>query len=824
MKKLVLIVLFACMIVAVLPISSIIKIMPVKAYSGILPSAWASNPPVIDGIIDVATEWVMADKETFTIDGSYSGTLYVMNDATNLYLAVKIADDDFGTDASTRDIVMFYFDNDHDGTGPEIGDECLACISNSTYFDQFFQSPSYAWDDLNSGTDDGVVASSGDGIYNYFEVSHPLNSTDDAHDFSLAVGDTVGFMIQYVDNNTYVGNWPAGASPFMSPTDWHEIKIASSIYQGDLILSDNDVYTITGNFDINGSIIVKDNATLILKDAVVNFTQTTYHQFNLTLEEPSNGNPKLEVSNATLTSNNMFSIYLYGNSTISADKLSAYEDIFFYDESSGNITNSQGLLTIYSYQSSNLQFINSEFVQMRMHDSSVLLFSGSNATNFIEAYEDSNITVLNSRIRVFGTYNSAQATVSNSTLTYFNDQGSNYASTVNMTDSTITDELRSWGASQLIFSNCTIGFSDIDSQSIITFKDCWLNGTHTRSSAVVSIKNQCITNGSIIVEENSTLILEQAIVNFTQVDNWQLNITLSNPVDGNPKLQAVNTTITSNFRYSIDLFDNSSAFIQNCQFEALPGYYCWLFLWSSSFASIYDSTIYALSSFTTSGISIFNSSINNMNVYVLANASVYNSNIDSMNTYGDAVISAEDSSILAAQTFDNSQQLVSDSAINLIHARNETSIFLINSTCSDFTLENQSQVFVHWYLDTHVVDSLYNNVPSANVTAIFPNATRAESKLTDASGWARLTLMEKIMNATGDYAIGNYSLEAKYLTYSNTTTVNMTGNQQITLTLEDFVIPDFQSFLILSMFMMATLLVVMVHKRKLHHTKTSFDV
>jgi len=134
-----------------------------------------------------------------------------------------------------------------------------------------------------------------------------------------------------------------------------------------------------------------------------------------------------------------------------------------------------------------------------------------------------------------------------------------------------------------------------------------------------------------------------------------------------------------------------------------------------------------------------------------------------------------------------------------------------NSSYSYRGIEQSARVYVYWYLGVHVVDSINQDVPSANVTATYPNATVVESKLADANGWARLTLMEKMMNATGDYPVGNYTVEATYEIYSDATTVNMTENQQFTLTLADFVIPEFPSFLILPLFMIATLLAVIVY-------------
>jgi hypothetical protein len=50
----------------------------------------------------------------------------------------------------------------------------------------------------------------------------------------------------------------------------------------------------------------------------------------------------------------------------------------------------------------------------------------------------------------------------------------------------------------------------------------------------------------------------------------------------------------------------------------------------------------------------------------------------------------------------------------------------------------------------------------------------------------------------------------------------MNESKAMTLTLEGFVIPEFPSFLMLSIFAMATLLAVMTHKRKQHHTRTPY--
>ena len=337
---------------------------------------------------------------------------------------------------------------------------------------------------------------------------------------------------------------------------------------------------------------------------------------------------------------------------------------------------------------------------------------------------------------------------------------------------------------------------------------------------VYVIENQRFDiNGSIIVQENATLILKNAIIDFTQAEDWKFGVFLRDPSNGNPRLEVANTTITSNHKFSIKLYQNSSAIVHDCQLTALPGFYCWLWTFDSSTASFYNLTVYGLSSTSRSGVLIFNSTIVILNIYDPCVASSYNSTFDTANGYGSSLISIDKSAIRDVQAFDSTIFRISDSAIDgSIYGYNETAIWLTNSTYCDSATSNQSKVFECWYLDIHVIDSIGQNVPSANVTGINPNATIADSKLTDANGWARLTLMEKMMNATGEYPFGNYTVEATYETHSNSTTVNMTENREDTLTL-DFVVPEFPSFLVLPLFFIATLLAVIVYRKK--HAKIS---
>jgi hypothetical protein len=172
-------------------------------------------------------------------------------------------------------------------------------------------------------------------------------------------------------------------------------------------------------------------------------------------------------------------------------------------------------------------------------------------------------------------------------------------------------------------------------------------------------------------------------------------------------------------------------------------------------------------------------------------------------------------------SLDSSKVWIIDSAVGsnygVIYCWNSATIWLINASTYDSPIVNISDnaaIYVEWYLKVHVIDSIGQNVPFANVTAICHDTTVAESGLTDSNGQARLTLIEKVINATGSYSFGNYTVTVKYDLHTQQQSVNMTGNQEITIQLS-FIIPEFRLSLILPIFKMA-ISVAITYKRKNH--------
>ena len=194
--------------------------------AGVSFSAFNSVAPIIDGAIG-ETEWASAARLDF--DSSikhFKGTFYVMNDDTNLYTAVKIADNTL----TSRNIEIM-FDNNHNGV-IEAGEDAFQIGASTSPFDSFVETVSPDFLALGSdsdfgGTTDGTARATSDGSFNYFEFSHPLCAQDTAHDFCLSTGDTIGFNIQYGMGGPY-DFWPQPPTrPLTDASGYGDISVAT---------------------------------------------------------------------------------------------------------------------------------------------------------------------------------------------------------------------------------------------------------------------------------------------------------------------------------------------------------------------------------------------------------------------------------------------------------------------------------------------------------------------------------------------------------------------------------------------------------------------
>lgn len=332
---------------------------------------------------------------------------------------------------------------------------------------------------------------------------------------------------------------------------------------------------------------------------------------------------------------------------------------------------------------------------------------------------------------------------------------------------------------------------------------------------VTIMQGQFDINGTIIVEDNATLVLRNAVLNFTQVRDNQFNMTFRNPTNGNPRLLAENATLTADpYSFDIGFYGNSSCKADNLEVWPTVGGYGW-YMYDSSIVSISNSKVYSVTAREDSIFEAFNCTMRYMTPTQQVSANISLSDIEALRCHDSSAVNVSNSEIWwQFQARHTAVVTASNSIINEFETYESSVVRLVNSTCTSYSISNESKVYISWYLDVHVTDSIGQDVPAANVTATYQNGTLAESELTDADGLARLPLTEKMMNVTGDYAFGSYTVNATCLSYSSDIGLTIIGNQEITLTLEGFVIPEFPIFLTLLLFMMATLLIFTVYRRK----------
>lgn len=179
--------------------------------------------PVIDGVRSPG-EWDdVVPRPVFT--GLTGSLLYVLNDNTNLYVALWVPD----TSLSIIDQFRLRIDSDHDGLNME-GDDELGVTGTGIFFDLHYAGG--FWNQGDAFSDGSAAAGPVDGG-GFYELSHPLDSGD-MYDMSIVAGDTIGLCVRYNPNG------------MTSVNDIYPPDCMNSLNQQSLYV---DVATSTGTVD-----------------------------------------------------------------------------------------------------------------------------------------------------------------------------------------------------------------------------------------------------------------------------------------------------------------------------------------------------------------------------------------------------------------------------------------------------------------------------------------------------------------------------------------------------------------------------------------------
>jgi hypothetical protein len=192
-----------------------VAVVPSAATGHAGPVLRGFGTAVIDGT-PAPGEWDAAARHDFTVNrapaeggGTVPATLYVMNDAANMYVALRVSNASVG-----YSVLRLFFDNDHSGgAGQALGDDFIQ-LGSTAFRDFFLHEPSpgnrtWSLDATYGGTSDGAGLASNHPDFSFYELWHPLDSADNAHDFSLSVGNRIGFDLQFLHCVPY---YPCGQS------------------------------------------------------------------------------------------------------------------------------------------------------------------------------------------------------------------------------------------------------------------------------------------------------------------------------------------------------------------------------------------------------------------------------------------------------------------------------------------------------------------------------------------------------------------------------------------------------------------------------------
>jgi hypothetical protein len=143
--------------------------------------------------------------------GTAAGTIFIKNDAANLYIALRLP----RTTADVGSSVAVEFDTNRDGVLSE-GDDAIVLNPAIGLFDDYRTTqppcPPAAGlcgleDTQVGGRNDGAGGFANNGTFSIWEMSHPLNSGD-TRDNALSVGDTIGmhFMIRLLNASNVIAD------------------------------------------------------------------------------------------------------------------------------------------------------------------------------------------------------------------------------------------------------------------------------------------------------------------------------------------------------------------------------------------------------------------------------------------------------------------------------------------------------------------------------------------------------------------------------------------------------------------------------------------
>jgi hypothetical protein len=528
----------------------------------------------------------------------------------------------------------------------------------------------------------------------------------------------------------------------------------SSVVLSSIEVDGNDTYTIeNGRYVLNDTITIKENATLIIRNAVLEFNMT-YSTILYTYD-----NATIDMLNASISHVfGYFYAYFYDktSSAIGDSMFSGSSYFYFYDTSTTFIANSKayrfrayenatvtiantGAQYFYCYGFSKSSIISSQISYLYVYDSSSLFIADSivSDSTTIEFERNSSLSLALPRgyVEQWSLYDDNVVTVASINLTIMNTRVSPWnvycydTSKISIADSAI-DNLGAYGNSTVTLENCTASY-------VYVYDYC----------SVTLIDSTVSTRTDLQLLSGSSLTLSLVQGHFS---HWNLH-TDNAVVTAYINLTLQNSNVT---KWSITEY-NSTVSLTNCSLD-------YSYLYSNSTLSVYNSTINGIYSYSFSSTTIMTAMVNYFYLYESSTAYASETSFNSVYAYGNSSVSLNRIRTEYLGVGDYATLLISNS---LIAYKIELS-FVADS---DVSLDSLPDGAIRYW-------NLYEN---ATIVKAYINLTLIDTKT---RGWSTITVSENstvsISNSIVDYFYC-YSLSQTTLTNCLVQSVDVYDNSSV---------------------------------------------
>jgi len=187
---------------------------------------------------------------------------------------------------------------------------------------------------------------------------------------------------------------------FVTNFNVHLIDAKEVFLSDDIVIGDNETFEIKDcEYTQTGNIIVKDNGTLIIRNATLILTEYDWlRSYNITIENQGNLTAVGSLIEGEALMNN---IYFFDNAVVKMRNVIVENDVYLnpYNNSLINISDSTIKTNFYIRDNSSVHTMNSHFLEYtcpRVYDSSSLWVSDTVLDHKIYSYGSSNVKVQHS--------------------------------------------------------------------------------------------------------------------------------------------------------------------------------------------------------------------------------------------------------------------------------------------------------------------------------------------------------------------------------------------------------------------------------------------